>query len=112
MSESGSRLKLSQAEAAVARSEFRDPQAAREILQRIAGQVPPGTLEALGTLLPDSPDPDGALSSFERLLESGGRELALQLEKDGYGPVLREAGLAPDVDDAATETEGAGEAAR
>ncbi|HEU5336457.1 MAG TPA: hypothetical protein VFU27_10855, partial [Terriglobales bacterium] len=81
MSESGSRLKLSQAEAAVARSEFRDPQAAREILQRIAGQVPPGTLEALGTLLPDSPDPDGALSSFERLLESGGRELARLLDR-------------------------------
>ena len=81
MSESGSRLKFSQAEAAVARTEFRDPQSAREILERIASQVPPGTLEALSTLLPDSPDPDGALASFERLLEGGGRELVRLLDR-------------------------------
>ncbi len=36
-----------------------------------------------------------------RIVTSGGRELALRLEDEGYGPVLREAGLAPDVPDEA-----------
>ena len=43
-----------------------------------------------------------------RILKTGGRDLALQLEEDGYGPVLREAGYddyasdeAPDVEPAA-----------
>ena len=34
-----------------------------------------------------------------RIVKSGGKELALQLEEEGYGPILREAGLeitAPD----------------
>jgi glutamate-ammonia-ligase adenylyltransferase len=87
LSESASRLKSSQAEAiaaAVAGIEFRDPQAAAEILGRIAGQVPSGTLEALLTLLPDLPDPDGALASFERLLEGGGRELMRLLDRHRF----------------------------
>ncbi len=44
-----------------------------------------------------------------RILKTGGRDLALQLEEEGYGPVLREAGYddyvsdeAPDVEPAAT----------
>ena len=80
MSESGSQLKFRQAEAAIARTEFRDAQAAREVLERIAGLAPAAILETVGTLLPESPDPDGALASFERLLESGGRELVRLLD--------------------------------
>ncbi len=69
---------------AVARTEFLDPQAASEILARVSAQVPTGTAEALITLLPDSPDPDGALASFERLLESGGRELMRLLDRHRF----------------------------
>jgi Fe-S cluster assembly ATP-binding protein len=36
-----------------------------------------------------------------RIIKSGGRELALQLEENGYGPVLREAGLSVDAPDEA-----------
>ena len=36
-----------------------------------------------------------------RIVKSGGKELALQLEDEGYGPILRAAGLAPDVPDEA-----------
>jgi Fe-S cluster assembly ATP-binding protein len=36
-----------------------------------------------------------------RIIKSGGRELALELEENGYGPVLREAGLSPDAPDQA-----------
>ena len=36
-----------------------------------------------------------------RIVTSGGRELALRLEDEGYGPILRAAGLAPDVPDEA-----------
>jgi Fe-S cluster assembly ATP-binding protein len=34
-----------------------------------------------------------------RMIASGGRELALRLEEEGYAPVLREAGLEPDTTD-------------
>jgi Fe-S cluster assembly ATP-binding protein len=34
-----------------------------------------------------------------RIVKTGGRDLALDLERDGYGPVLREAGLDTDVSD-------------
>jgi Fe-S cluster assembly ATP-binding protein len=34
-----------------------------------------------------------------RIVASGGRELALQLEREGYAPILRAAGLDPDVTD-------------
>jgi Fe-S cluster assembly ATP-binding protein len=34
-----------------------------------------------------------------RIVKSGGRELALQLEDEGYGPILREAGLETTVSD-------------
>ena len=36
-----------------------------------------------------------------RIVTSGGRELALRLEEEGYGPILRAAGLAADVPDEA-----------
>jgi Fe-S cluster assembly ATP-binding protein len=36
-----------------------------------------------------------------RIVKSGGKELALQLEAEGYGPILREAGLAVDAPDEA-----------
>jgi Fe-S cluster assembly ATP-binding protein len=36
-----------------------------------------------------------------RIVKSGGKELALQLEEEGYGPILREAGLETGVPDEA-----------
>jgi ABC-type glutathione transport system ATPase component len=36
-----------------------------------------------------------------RIVKSGGKDLALRLEEEGYGPVLREAGLETNVSDAA-----------
>ncbi len=36
-----------------------------------------------------------------RIVKSGGPELALRLEEEGYGPILREAGLEPNVPDEA-----------
>jgi Fe-S cluster assembly ATP-binding protein len=36
-----------------------------------------------------------------RIVASGGRDLALRLEEEGYGPILREHGLSPDVPDEA-----------
>jgi Fe-S cluster assembly ATP-binding protein len=36
-----------------------------------------------------------------RIVKSGGKDLAIRLEDEGYGPILREAGLAPDVPDEA-----------
>ena len=38
-----------------------------------------------------------------RIVRTGGRELALRLEEEGYGPTLREAGLEPDVPDEALQ---------
>ncbi len=38
-----------------------------------------------------------------RIVKSGGRELALQLEDEGYGPILREAGLETNVSDEALQ---------
>jgi Fe-S cluster assembly ATP-binding protein len=36
-----------------------------------------------------------------RIVKSGGKDLALRLEEEGYGPILREAGLEIDVPDEA-----------
>jgi Fe-S cluster assembly ATP-binding protein len=49
-----------------------------------------------------------------QIIKSGGSELALQLEKDGYRPILEEAGLAADLTDSAALDEPleAAEAAR
>jgi Fe-S cluster assembly ATP-binding protein len=38
-----------------------------------------------------------------RIVKSGGRELAIQLEEEGYGPILREAGLETTVSDEALQ---------
>src|SRR6187401_697858 len=38
-----------------------------------------------------------------RIITSGGKDLALQLEEEGYGPVLREAGLETNVSDEALQ---------
>jgi Fe-S cluster assembly ATP-binding protein len=38
-----------------------------------------------------------------RIIASGGRELALQLESEGYAPIMKAAGLEPTADDAAPE---------
>ena len=35
-----------------------------------------------------------------RIIKSGGKDLALQLEQEGYAPIYREAGLEVDQDDA------------
>ena len=35
-----------------------------------------------------------------RIVKSGGKDLALRLEEEGYGPILREAGLEVNVSDA------------
>ena len=40
-----------------------------------------------------------------QIITSGGRDLAVRLEKEGYAPVLREAGLEPTADDAALPPE-------
>jgi len=34
-----------------------------------------------------------------RIVKSGGRDLAVRLEQEGYAPILREAGLEPDIDE-------------
>jgi Fe-S cluster assembly ATP-binding protein len=34
-----------------------------------------------------------------RIVKTGGKDLALRLESEGYGPILREAGLEPNVPD-------------
>jgi Fe-S cluster assembly ATP-binding protein len=47
-----------------------------------------------------------------RIVKRGGRELALELERDGYGPILRAAGLAADAADAAPEPDEPVEATR
>jgi Fe-S cluster assembly ATP-binding protein len=36
-----------------------------------------------------------------RIVKSGGKDLAIRLEEEGYGPILREAGLSPDLPDEA-----------
>ncbi len=36
-----------------------------------------------------------------QIVKSGGKELAIRLEDEGYGPILREAGLSPDLPDEA-----------
>jgi len=40
-----------------------------------------------------------------RIVASGGRDLALRLEEEGYAPILREAGIEPDAEDEAEPAE-------
>jgi Fe-S cluster assembly ATP-binding protein len=44
-----------------------------------------------------------------QIVASGGRELALRLEEEGYAPILREAGMEPDIEDEAAEPNEAAE---
>jgi Fe-S cluster assembly ATP-binding protein len=45
-----------------------------------------------------------------QIVASGGRDLAIRLEEEGYAPILREAGIEPDVDDEHEPAEPADEA--
>ena len=43
----------------------------------------------------------GTVNASREHFGMGGKDLALRLEDEGYGPILREAGLSPDVPDEA-----------
>jgi glutamate-ammonia-ligase adenylyltransferase len=49
---------------------FRDPESARLNLERVSARLSSALAPALGSLLAEAPDPDGALILFERLSES------------------------------------------
>jgi glutamate-ammonia-ligase adenylyltransferase len=68
--------------AAVSQIAFRDVEAARSNLARVAGRVPPAVREALPTLLADSPDPDAALNLFERLSSEENQEVLRLFERN------------------------------
>ncbi|MBZ5567829.1 MAG: hypothetical protein LAN64_08255 [Acidobacteriia bacterium] len=61
---------------------FRDPEAARRNLARIAERVPAGVARAIPPLLTDLPDPDAALNLFERLTESAPAESFRAFDRD------------------------------
>ncbi|HEX9119055.1 MAG TPA: hypothetical protein VF840_00795 [Terriglobales bacterium] len=61
---------------------FRDPEAARRNLARIAERVPAAVARAIPPLLADVPDPDAALNLFERLTETAPAELFRAFERD------------------------------
>ena len=46
-----------------------------------------------------------------QIVASGGRDLAVRLEEEGYAPILREAGIEPDADDEPEAPEPAAESA-
>ena len=61
---------------------FRDPEAARRNLARIAERVPAAVVRAIPPLLTDAPDPDAALNLFERLTETAPAEVFRAFERD------------------------------
>jgi glutamate-ammonia-ligase adenylyltransferase len=61
---------------------FRDAEAARRNLARIAERVPAGVAQAVPPLLPELPDPDAALNLFERLTGTAPPELFRAFERD------------------------------
>jgi [glutamine synthetase] adenylyltransferase / [glutamine synthetase]-adenylyl-L-tyrosine phosphorylase len=61
---------------------FRDPQAARRNLARIAERVPAAVARAVPPLLTDVPDPDAALNLFERLTETAPAEVFRAFDRD------------------------------
>ncbi len=63
---------------------FRNPQAAELNLTRVAERVPAGVAAALTPLLQESPDPDGALNLFERLVEAANNELFRLLDRNRF----------------------------
>ena len=68
-------------DAVVSAAPFADPVHARAGLRRLAETVPGRVMSALAALLVDSPDPDRALTLFERLVESPhGAETLRQFE--------------------------------
>jgi [glutamine synthetase] adenylyltransferase / [glutamine synthetase]-adenylyl-L-tyrosine phosphorylase len=61
---------------------FREPERARQDLERISARVPEGLTEAVLALLSDSPDPDQALSLFERLAGQANDEFITLLDRN------------------------------
>ncbi|HEY6307311.1 MAG TPA: hypothetical protein VI488_12725 [Candidatus Angelobacter sp.] len=61
---------------------FREPERARQDLERIRARAPEGVTEALLAVLSDSPDPDQALSLFERLAGQASDEFITLLDRD------------------------------
>ncbi|MGA2001171.1 MAG: hypothetical protein ABSG52_14365 [Terriglobales bacterium] len=74
--------KLAHALPELPQAPFRDPQAARRNLARIAERVPAAVARAIPPLLTDVPDPDAALNLFERLTETAPAELFRAFERD------------------------------
>ena len=64
--------------------QFRDSEAVRRNLAHIRRLVSPGVHEALLALLPSSPNPDAAVSQFERLAESASPDVLRLLEKHQF----------------------------
>jgi len=62
------------------RVEFRQPERAALNLELIAARAPTGIVATLKTLLVESPDPDSAVNSFERLVSSANEELLRLLD--------------------------------
>jgi [glutamine synthetase] adenylyltransferase / [glutamine synthetase]-adenylyl-L-tyrosine phosphorylase len=92
---------LRQFEASLASINFRDRQRALSNSAEIARRVPPGVMQSLAPLLAESPDPDTALNTFERLAQSASGELLRVLDRQrhlihyalavfGYSPWLGE----------------------
>ena len=74
--------KLAHAVPDLPHASFRDPEAARRNLARIAERVPAGVARAIPPLLTDLPDPDAALNLFERLTESAPAESFRAFDRD------------------------------
>lgn len=67
---------------AISHIAFRDPEGAARNLERMAARAPRGVLDALPTLLADSPDPDGALNLLERLCATAGEQVLRLFGRD------------------------------
>src|SRR5437773_237652 len=60
---------------------FQNPAQAEANLARVERQLGPALLATLGSLLAQSPDPDGALSLLERYAQAAGREALGEIER-------------------------------
>src|SRR5205809_145024 len=60
---------------------FRNPAQAEANVARLERQLGPALLATLGSLLAQSPDPDGALSLLERYAQAAGREALGEIER-------------------------------
>jgi len=63
---------------------FREPETARQSLDRISGKLAPALASALPALLADSPDPDSALLLFDRLASEASSETLRLIEKHPF----------------------------